>query len=827
MADLGSLIVSMGADLDPLKQGMHQAEAQFRKFQSSGVAALNRVNKAVFSLQTVISGLAIGMIAKDITKTKNEYVKYQKTLEILEGSHDKANKKWQEMLQFAEETPFKIKQVMESYKTLKAFGLEPTVETMRTLGDVAAALGGADVMGRVALVLGQIKTQGFITAEDMNQLANAGINAGKVMEDAFGAARDEVALLKNQGVTANMIISALMKNMQEKFGGQMAKMNKELSGQWEMLISIWERFEVKIMDSGLYNYIRNFLTVINEKIIELRKEGKLDEWAKKISDNIINTFETMAMGIAGFWDFAEPLLKDIKKGMTDIWDWYKKLPGWIKKTGLILALFGGRSTKIGLGFLAVTSSKMEKLKKQIDEFQKEGGKGGFLAMLKWQKEKKNRNILSFKIAPAKATPIEINEKELSKTQKRLQKFFKELRSIQHSAAETKINPTVETEQGNKKEISKTYDEEISRQKKHIQLMKEGKALTESLLTPQEQYTKTIEHLNTLLDAGAISQETYNRALNKAEESIKGTTNGYEKLISGIDFEKSLLGKNKTVQRAMTMAKENNIKIGSEQYNQLLKKISAYDTEADRLADEKKAQEERLQIVQDFNAQYENLGKNRFEIERENLEKQVALWEKAGIDKERIARMTSKKLDQINLEETKSVMSMYADMAGGVAGVFQQIAQAGGKQSKEAFIMYKAFAVAQAGIQATSAILNTLASPLLTPPMNQIMAGVIGAMAAAKVAAIVSAQPPSYDEGGISKAKGFYQTGNIAEAHIPLKKGRIPVELKKQEEKTPVDVTILNAFDPAMIDEYMYSSQGQSAILNVIGNHSQTVRRVLR
>ena len=77
----------------------------------------------------------------------------------------------------------------------------------------AAALGSPDVLGRVALALGQIRAQGFMTAQDMNQLANAGINAAQVMKETFGASRDEVARLREQGVTANDIINALLKNV--------------------------------------------------------------------------------------------------------------------------------------------------------------------------------------------------------------------------------------------------------------------------------------------------------------------------------------------------------------------------------------------------------------------------------------------------------------------------------------------------------------------------------------------------------------------------------------------------------------------------------------
>ena len=81
--------------------------------------------------------------------------------------------------------------------------------------------------------------------------------------------------------------------MQEKFGGQMQKMNKELSGQWEVLISVWERFKAKIMDSGLYKYLTDMLTGINKKIIDMRKSGELDKLAKAISDGTISAIKAI------------------------------------------------------------------------------------------------------------------------------------------------------------------------------------------------------------------------------------------------------------------------------------------------------------------------------------------------------------------------------------------------------------------------------------------------------------------------------------------------------------------------------------------------------
>jgi hypothetical protein len=55
-------------------------------------------------------------------------------------------------------------------------------------------------------------------------------------------------------------------------------------------------------------------------------------------------------------------------------------------------------------------------------------------------------------------------------------------------------------------------------------LEEGKALTESLRTPLEEYGDEIERINELLRVGAIDQETYGRAVEKAQERLDEATN---------------------------------------------------------------------------------------------------------------------------------------------------------------------------------------------------------------------------------------------------------------------------------------------------------------
>lgn len=694
MADLGSLVTSFGADLGPLKRSVMQAETQFHKFQKSGIDALGKVKKAVFSLQTVIGGLTFGVVIHDIVKTKNEFVKYQKTLETLEGSQKAANKKWQEMLQFAEETPFKINQVMESYKTLKAFGLDPTVETMRIMGDTAAALGGSDVMGRIALVLGQIQAQGFMTAQDMNQLANAGINAGKVMKDTFGVARDEVAKLGEQGINANMIIEALMKNMEEKFGGQMAKMNKELSGQWEMLLSIWQRFEVSIMNSGLYDFFTTSLAEINKKIIELRKTGKLDELAKGIADNISIVLIAIKWLVTDGINIAITSIKIlagwlIHRSFASFLAWASLATKGVGKLTAAVNLLRfsvkalGRAALYGLiveGILQVVS-EFKKMNKFVKETPAGWGAAMRLAMDNVINSFINsiialghsmHNIMRVITDPIIAAFTSFNILDL---------MFGDLTKEEAWVAITSSMKTAFSDALSR--IGDDFQVDLSRRIIHI-ASEADKTLLQNWLEPPKPKTNGKAEAGANGKAGAETNDVNN--INKTIDAYKG-------LIAELKFEKALLREDEVVQRAMTLARQNDIKIGSAQYNTIFKLVKAYDAEAQKIAEEKRIQEESLQSIQDFNAQYADLGKSRFDLERDRIKKQAEIWIQAAeatiknekelaAKKIQIAEFASKKIKETN-EEEKSALEGLADKGKTVMETLREAVEGFGQDSARA------------------------------------------------------------------------------------------------------------------------------------------------
>ena len=312
------------------------------------------LKKSVFNLKNAFIGLAgtagLGLIAKSVIKTSDEFKRYQMTLQALIGNQQKANKEWQILLKFAEQTPYTITDVMQSYKTMVAYGLNPSIQMMRALGDTGAAL-GKDVLPRLAYALGQIGAASKIRMQDLLQLQNAGINTSEALKEAFGTADLQQLNQKvEQGVISmQQVVQAFVKYMQKHFGGTMQKQMNTLSGQFEILKSYWQEFENAIMSSGLYDFLVNQMKRINAWIERLKKSGKFKEWADKIAETVAHLSGKILVTVG----------KSIK-AFKSIYDWIKSHKT-VFEIGLIgLILFGSRGKVLALTALAAMNS--EKIK---------------------------------------------------------------------------------------------------------------------------------------------------------------------------------------------------------------------------------------------------------------------------------------------------------------------------------------------------------------------------------------------------------------------------------------------------------------------------------
>lgn len=98
-------------------------------------------------------GAAIGgaAVVKGLIGANVEFQNLKVRLQTFTGSAEKAAGVFKQLAQFAAETPFELQDSVNAFIDLRAVGITPTLETLRSMGDVAAAFGGSivDVSGAI------------------------------------------------------------------------------------------------------------------------------------------------------------------------------------------------------------------------------------------------------------------------------------------------------------------------------------------------------------------------------------------------------------------------------------------------------------------------------------------------------------------------------------------------------------------------------------------------------------------------------------------------------------------------------------------------------
>lgn len=155
------------------------------------------------------------------------------------GSAEKAGQFLQQLQQFAAETPFEFPELRDASRRLLALGFDAdnVVPVLRTVGDATAALGlGSQGIDRITLALGQMRSKGKVSAQEINQLAEAGIPAWEMIAKRIGVGIPEaMKMAENGAISAGTGINAILDGMQSRFGGGMEKQSKTVLGLWSTM----------------------------------------------------------------------------------------------------------------------------------------------------------------------------------------------------------------------------------------------------------------------------------------------------------------------------------------------------------------------------------------------------------------------------------------------------------------------------------------------------------------------------------------------------------------------------------------------------------------
>jgi len=190
-----------------------RAAASFSKAGNSASQAAGGFNKLGKAIGGIITAAAALQALKFTIVSTAELETQTRSLKVLTGSLETAQKIVQQLQDIGAVTPFTSTELIDTAKRLSAFGVETEklVDTTRRLGDVAGAT-GAD-LGGIATAFGQIQAKGRLQGEELLQLQERGIDLQSELQRMYGLTGEEFRKALEKGRFSAEAVDVALQNL--------------------------------------------------------------------------------------------------------------------------------------------------------------------------------------------------------------------------------------------------------------------------------------------------------------------------------------------------------------------------------------------------------------------------------------------------------------------------------------------------------------------------------------------------------------------------------------------------------------------------------------
>lgn len=293
--------------------------------------------------KTLMAGLGLALI-----RPAANFERMQVQFDTLEGSAAAGKRAMDWVQDFATRTPISLEQTTAAYAKLKAFGVDPTNGSLQALVDTMAATGGgAEQLDGLVLGLGQAWSKGKLQGEEAMQLLERGVPVWDLLAKKLGKTSAEVQTMSQKGQLGRKEITLLVEAIGDLNKGASDKMAKTWDGLMSNILDFVTKFQVMVMKSGLFDYLKSRLAALLDLLNQMAADGRLLAWAESLGQAIQNSLETLwsiGSGIVGIWQDVYPWIERAKDA----------LGGWKNLAELVIGLaFSKTLIGVSLAFLRV------------------------------------------------------------------------------------------------------------------------------------------------------------------------------------------------------------------------------------------------------------------------------------------------------------------------------------------------------------------------------------------------------------------------------------------------------------------------------------------
>ena len=247
MATQREIIVRLRAEVADYKKAMADAAkatetlaTENKKTAKDAAAAAEKTHQAWSEVGTglLAVGAAITAVGVAAAKTGIDYNTLQQTsraaLKTLLGSAEAANEQMDKLDAFARTSPFSKAVFITAQQQLIGFGrsAKEVIPILDAVQNAVAATGGSneDIKDLVSIIA-KVGAAGKITAEDLNQFGDRGVDAATLIGSQMGKTGAQIRTEITAGsLDAGEAIKALTVGMDQRFGGAAANVKNSFAG---------------------------------------------------------------------------------------------------------------------------------------------------------------------------------------------------------------------------------------------------------------------------------------------------------------------------------------------------------------------------------------------------------------------------------------------------------------------------------------------------------------------------------------------------------------------------------------------------------------------
>lgn len=190
--------------------------------------------------------------------------------------------------EFARTAPIEIDTLADSFAKLRAFGIDPTNGSLRSLVDQNAALGGSqETLNGLILATGQAWAKQKLQGEEILQFVERGVPVWDLLAKATGKNVTELQRMSEAGELGRKEIILLLEEMGKANSGKAAEAMNSLAGLVLSLKNDITAFYRSVSDNGALDAFKNALRDAREQIQLMADDGRLE----RISQGVVTLFQ--------------------------------------------------------------------------------------------------------------------------------------------------------------------------------------------------------------------------------------------------------------------------------------------------------------------------------------------------------------------------------------------------------------------------------------------------------------------------------------------------------------------------------------------------------